>query len=164
MPSAEERSPVVRPAARLVLLDDLDRILLVRFEDSSRQVSWWATPGGALKPGEGHEEALRREILEETGHRLQDPGPWIWTREHVVRLAGESYRQQERFYLNRTDAFEPVALGLEPDEVTYFRRMRWWTLTELEATGDELSPRALPLLIRRLVEDGPPLEPPTVGI
>jgi ADP-ribose pyrophosphatase YjhB (NUDIX family) len=159
-----EGSPaVVRLAVRLILLDNADRLLLVRFEDSSRQVSWWAAPGGALKPGESHEAALKREILEETGHHLLEPVSWIWTREHVFELAGQRYRQRERFYSTRTDSFEPVSQGLEPDEKAYFRSMRWWTLAELDATSDELSPRELPRLIRRLVEEGLPPQPINVG-
>jgi ADP-ribose pyrophosphatase YjhB (NUDIX family) len=149
---------------RLILLDNANRLLLVRFEDSSRKVSWWAAPGGALKPGESHEEALKREILEETGHHLLDPGSWIWTREHVFERAGQQYGQQERFYSRRTDAFQPVSQGLEPDEKTYVRSLRWWTLAELDATKDELSACDLPSLIRRLIEEGPPPEPINVGV
>ena len=54
--------PVLRPAVRLILFDSANRLLLVRFEDSSRQVSWWAAPGGGLKPGENYEEALKEDI------------------------------------------------------------------------------------------------------
>jgi 8-oxo-dGTP pyrophosphatase MutT (NUDIX family) len=161
---SEGHLPIPRLAVRIILLDDTNRLLLVRFEDSSRQVSWWAAPGGALKPGESHEEALKREILEETGHHLSDSGSWIWTREHVFEFEGQQYRQHERFYSTRTHAFEPVIHGLEPYEKAYFRSLRWWTVAELEATRDELSPRQLPLLIRRLVEEGPPPEPIEVGV
>lgn len=154
----------LRPAVRLILLDQANRLLLVRFEDPSRQVSWWAAPGGALKPGESHEEALKREVLEETGHHLLGPGAWIWTREHLFEHAGQQYRQRERFYSTRTGSFEPVSHGLEADETAYVRALRWWTLDELDATNDELSPRDLPHLIRRLVEEGPPPEPIKVGV
>lgn len=34
----------------------------------------WSTPGGYLEPGESFEECARREALEETGLRLEDPG------------------------------------------------------------------------------------------
>ena len=156
--------PVLRPAVRLILFDNANRLLLVRFEDSSRQVSWWAAPGGGLKPGENYEEALKREVFEEAGHHLLDPGSWIWTREHVIELEGQRFRQQERFYSTCTDAFEPVSQGLEPVETAHVRSLRWWTLSELEATQDELSPRELPRLIRRLLKGGPPREPIKVGV
>jgi len=29
----------------------------------------------------GFEQALKREVFEEAGHHLLDPGSWIWTRE-----------------------------------------------------------------------------------
>ena len=161
---SEGSMPVLRPAVRLILFDNANRLLLVRFEDSSRQVSWWAAPGGGLKPGENYEEALKREVFEEAGHHLLDPGSWIWTREHVIELEGQRFRQQERFYSTRTDAFEPVSQGLEPVETAHVRSLRWWTLSELEATQDELSPRELPRLIRRLLKGGPPREPIKVGV
>src|SRR5438552_449454 len=161
---SEGSMPVLRPAVRLILFDNANRLLLVRFEDSSRQVSWWAAPGGGLKPGENYEEALKREVFEEAGHHLLDPGSWIWTREHVIELERQRFRQQERFYSTRTDAFEPVSQGLEPVETAHVRSLRWWTLSELEATQDELSPRELPRLIRRLLKGGPPREPIQVGV
>jgi hypothetical protein len=41
--------------------------------------------------------------------------------------------------------------------------VRWWTLDELEATTDKLSPRRLPSALRDLLERGPPPEPIDVG-
>ena len=43
-------TPVLRPAARGIVLDRDDRILLLRIEHEDRTV--WATPGGGLEPGE----------------------------------------------------------------------------------------------------------------
>src|SRR5439155_23405110 len=108
--------PVLRPAVRLILFDNANRLLLVRFEDSSRQVSWWAAPGGGLKPGENYEEALKREVFEKAGHTLLNPGSWIWTREKVIELEGHRFRHKERSYPTRTNDLEPVSKGLKPFE------------------------------------------------
>ena len=50
-----QASPTVRHAARVILLDEADRVLLVRFEYAGRR--WWATPGGALEGDETHAQA-----------------------------------------------------------------------------------------------------------
>ena len=145
--------PTVRPAARVVLLDETSRVLLVRFEYHGR--SWWAAPGGGLEDAETHEEAARREIGEETGLDLRELGLWIWTREHVFRFEGRLYRQQERYFLAVVPAFaqRPRLLGAE--EAGVLHELRWWTLGELEATGEDLAPADLSTLVRNLVAYGP---------
>jgi 8-oxo-dGTP pyrophosphatase MutT (NUDIX family) len=47
------------------LLDTAGRILLFRFAPGDRP-AFWATPGGAVDPGESFKAAARRELLEET--------------------------------------------------------------------------------------------------
>lgn len=59
-----ELRPKVGPmtwAVGAVVTDDAGRVLLVR-EDGE-----WLAPGGEVEPGETHEEALIREVEEETG-------------------------------------------------------------------------------------------------
>jgi len=55
-----------RIAAYAVISDDLDRWLLVRAKESGL----WFLPGGGVNFGEHPEECLRREVLEETGQRV----------------------------------------------------------------------------------------------
>jgi 8-oxo-dGTP pyrophosphatase MutT (NUDIX family) len=142
----------------VILLDEADRVLLVRFEYEGR--SWWGTPGGGLEPGESHKDAARRELREETGLLSPAPlGPLVWTREHVYEFGGRLYRQQERYFLARTRAFAPRPTALGDDEAGVLRGLRWWTLGEFDATTEETAPADLPTLVRRLVEDGPPRYP-----
>jgi ADP-ribose pyrophosphatase YjhB (NUDIX family) len=99
---------VVREAARALILDPDDRLLLVRFVHPQTGEEFWTTPGGGLDPGEGLEDGLRRELREETG--LEDPeiGPVIWTRREVFEWAGETLDQRERIVLVRAPRFEPI--------------------------------------------------------
>lgn len=154
----------LRQAARAVVLDPADRILLVRFEFPAATV--WGTPGGGIDEGEGPEDAIRRELAEEAGLDEVELGPWIWTREHVFPfLDGRWDGQVERFVLVRTHAFEPAPrFTAEQLAAEYVTGMRWWTLPELEASDELFAPRRLPELLGALLRDGPPGEPVDVGV
>lgn len=162
---ARASAPVPRPGVRALLLDDRDRVFLHRFVAPGTEAVWVA-PGGAIEAGESEEEALRRELREEL--RLEDVqlGPWLWTRRHVWAWRGTVYDVRERIALVRVDpaAVRPTghdSLFAGPDAV---EDHRWWTIAELEATGDRLSPRRLAPLVRDLLERGPPPAPIDVGV
>jgi 8-oxo-dGTP diphosphatase len=156
--------PRLRPATRAVVVDDADRVLLVRFDFGDRVV--WATPGGGIEEGESDEEALRRELGEEAGLDSFELGPLVWTRTHLVTLGGGRWDgQTERYYLVRTPGFEPAPrLSWEALRLEGMTAVRWWTLGELEASDALFAPRRLPLLVRSLVREGPPAQPLDVGV
>jgi 8-oxo-dGTP pyrophosphatase MutT (NUDIX family) len=154
--------PTLRRAARVLLLDEVRRVLLVRFRYHGR--SWWAALGGGLEDGETHEDAARREVAEEAGFELEELGPWVWTRKHVFPFEGRLYRQRERYFVASVPAFEPRPNLLGAAEVGVFGGLRWWTLPELESSDEEFAPADLPALVRNLVEEGPPERPVAVGV
>lgn len=156
----QETSPS-RQAVRVLLFDEADRVLLVRFWDADR--SWWCTPGGGIEPGESDEDAAQRELNEELGTVPIELGPLLWTRRHVGVFRGRAFDQSERIYLGRVAAFEPRP---SPGAVREHGRedIRWWTIDELAATDNEFAPRGLPDLVRQLRRDGPPPAPVDVGI
>ncbi len=55
-----------------------DDILLVRQTDPLAGVSSWSLPGGQVEPGELPHEAMIREVLEETGLQVLDPGRLLY--------------------------------------------------------------------------------------
>jgi TDG/mug DNA glycosylase family protein len=148
--------PVERPAARALVLDRDERVLLVQFRNTYGE-TWWATPGGAIEPGESVEGALRRELREEAGLDAVEIGPALWRREAVFAWNARLLRQREVVHLVRVDEHEPVpTIDLAPEFVA---GLRWWTRAELEATAERISPRSLPELVRRVLRDGPPRKP-----
>ena len=155
----------LRHAARAVVLDPADRLLLVRFEFPDRIV--WATPGGGLDEGETHEHAIVRELEEEAGVTELELGPWIWTRTHVFPFeSGLWDGQVERYVLVRIPSFEPVPrFSAEQLAAEWVTGIRWWTQEELaDADGVIFAPRRLPELVAALLRDGPPGEPLDVGV
>lgn len=54
-----------RPSCHAVIADGRRLVLVERAHDPYR--GWWGLPGGAVELGETVEEALRREVREETG-------------------------------------------------------------------------------------------------
>jgi 8-oxo-dGTP diphosphatase len=154
----------LRLAARAIVVDEDERVLLVKFDFGVRG-EVWATPGGGIEAGESDEGAVRRELLEEAGLDDFELGPHVWTRTHVVPMgAGAWDGQTERYYLVRTPGFEPAPrLSWEELRAEAMTAIRWWDLDELEAADALFAPRRLPALVRELLLHGPPAEPLDVG-
>jgi 8-oxo-dGTP pyrophosphatase MutT (NUDIX family) len=154
----------LRQAARAIVLDPANRILLVEFTFPDAVV--WATPGGGLADGETDADALRRELSEEAGLEEVAVGPLVWNRTHLQSFGqGRWDGQVERFYVVRTPMFEPAPrLSWQELRLEGVTAVRWWDLDELEATQTLFAPRRLPALVRALLLHGPPAEPLDVGL
>jgi 8-oxo-dGTP pyrophosphatase MutT (NUDIX family) len=155
----------IRPAARAVVLDPDDRILLARFRFPGGR-TFWATPGGGIERGESAEQAIRRELEEEAGLSDVEIGPLIWTRLQIVPFIGGLWDgQREQYHLVRTPAFTPAPrLSWEELNAEYVYELRWWQQTELRDAAETFAPRRLVELVRSLVVDGPPAEPIDTGV
>ena len=143
-----------RPSSRLLVIDPLERILLFRFEHKQGSLAgqrFWATPGGALDPGESYARAACRELLEETGIMLDDPGPEVGQRIATFQMPdGEMVRADERFFLVRVDALEISTerwTGLEREVMAAHR---WWSAAELLSTAEQVWPEDLADLLVRI--------------
>lgn len=166
-PGATRETPRLRPAARVVLIDAADRVLLFRAKlERSDAAPFWITPGGGVKPGESWEAAARRELWEETGLETFELGPCAWLREHVFYWEPEStwYRQQERYFVARVDTHDVVTRYQEEMEAQFMTAHRWWTLLEVQATNERLVPGNFAELFESLLFQGPPEEPFEVGL
>ena len=139
--------PVEREAVRALVVDADRRVLLVQYRRPVGDLTWWGTPGGGIDPGETHDEALRRELREEIGLEEFDVGPPV--HEHVGEFpwAKQLFRQHNTTYLVRVQKHHPVAtIDLEPEGVA---DVRWWTVDEMERSGERFAPPNLAEIIRK---------------
>jgi G:T/U-mismatch repair DNA glycosylase/8-oxo-dGTP pyrophosphatase MutT (NUDIX family) len=140
--------PSERVAARALVLDRDDRVLLVQYRRPGSEHTWWGTPGGGVDPGETLEQAVLRELREEVGLEDVRLGPVLW--EHVGQFPWERrlYRQTNTTYLVRVDEHEPRAtIDLAQEGVV---GVRWWTQEELAASDEQFAPPDLPARVRTL--------------
>ena len=134
----------VRRSARLLIVDNQQRLLLFKFELTRGPLAgqrFWATPGGELQDGESFEAAALRELFEETGLSLEDVGPQAARREAVFRLAdGEEVQADERFFHLQVGALDLVRTGWTEFEREVMTQHRWWSAADLALTEEQVWP------------------------
>ena len=148
------------------MLDEELRVLLLCYADEETSEPRWIPPGGAIEPGETHEQAARRELAEEIGLDDARVSPCNWTRDIVWEWQGVTYRSREQWFVTRVPrAFEVEPPGLVGDEV--IADWQWWSLSELtaaRASDVDIRPRRLAELVKSLLEEGPPATPIDIGL
>lgn len=155
----------MRPAVRGLMIDPADRILLLRLKFPD----WtgWVTPGGGKEPGESDTDALRRELIEETGVPEVFVGPPVWVRQFFFK-SSDWDGQHETVYLVPCHAFD-IAPTMTAEELRDEGVVdhRWWTVAELEAaTADpetEIQPEGLAEMAKQILDHGAPAEPFQLG-
>ncbi|MDE3096680.1 MAG: NUDIX domain-containing protein [Chloroflexota bacterium] len=157
-------APVLRRAARVLLIDARERILLFRAEgDFADGSAIWLTPGGGLKPSESYARAARRELWEETGLDAE-VGACVWTRRHVYPNRGRLEEARERFFVVRCAPFEVDRTHWEPAEAADLTAHRWWPLPEIAASDEVFVPRRLAALLTPILRGEMPPRPTDCGI
>ena len=128
---------VWRRSAKGVLLDPRGRVLLLLVRDpTAPATTWWELPGGGLEEGEGSEQALVREVAEETGLvvPLAAVGPPLWRRRATFVWLGRRRWQEEVVHVVRLPAdVDRVPTALDRDEAGAFLEQRWWPAGDVVA-------------------------------
>lgn len=158
-PVIADQPTVERTAARVVLLDHEDRILLLSGIDPDSGVDparrWWITPGGGLEADEDPAAAAVRELAEETGLHL-DPadlvGP-LWRRTAEFVFVGNRLRQHEVYFAARRPDRSGAAIAPElvtDVEARTLTGHHWWTFDDLGTTTEDIYPPTLPTRLPEL--------------
>lgn len=159
----------VRPASRVVLIDENDCVLMFRaegnftFQGSRGERHLWFTPGGGREGDETPEETARRELWEETGLRDVELSPCVWRRSIVFRWNDVLIDSIESFFIARVPRFELDVTNWTEQERTDLAMHRWWSLEELKATTELFVPSRLPELLRPILRGEMPDAPFEIG-
>lgn len=146
----------LRESVRALVLDPDDHVLLVRvgWPGPGSGDGFWVNPGGGVEAGETRRQALRRELLEETGLVVDEIGPEVWTRTAYFELGGWD-GQVDHVHLVRLPERVAPAPVLTPAELAaeQLLEVRWWSLAEVVASEELFGPRAMPRLLGEVLAD-----------
>ena len=144
-----------RAAARIILLTPALRFLMFRFRYETGPLAgvvYWGMPGGGVEPGEDPARAAVRELREETGIVIDDPGPVVATASYDFRLStGREVVARDSFFLLRLPGEAELSRqGLTAEEQENMTEHRWWSLPELTASAENIIPADLAAILAGL--------------
>jgi 8-oxo-dGTP pyrophosphatase MutT (NUDIX family) len=158
----------IRRGARVVVIDDSGRVLLLRHEEPSVAAHpqnrtgapfLWVTPGGGVEKGESFEDGARRELREEIGLAEVELGPCVWTARFETELFWGPTLVDERFFVLRVPVVEVEPFVLEGAAGSSYRGHRWWRAEEVLASDELFFPIGLGELLVPLVAGEQPARP-----
>jgi 8-oxo-dGTP pyrophosphatase MutT (NUDIX family) len=154
-----------RQVARVVLIDDAARTLLLQARDPAdrSKTPWWELPGGGINPWEDSEDAALRELYEETGIRGVAIGPCVWERDAAFSFGGLDFEQHEFIHVARCESAECRPRALEALEAEAFLGHQWWDIDALHADVAPTIPSRLRDYLPALVAGELPTAPIDIG-
>ncbi|MEV7596325.1 NUDIX domain-containing protein [Kitasatospora sp. NPDC089797] len=153
-----------RESARVLLIDERDRLLLLKFHvdpDAPGSGHGWCTPGGGVEDGEGLAAAAARELREETGLAVAPEAlgaPVAETSGHADLGWAAGFFRDVFFHLRVTGHQVDVS-SQEAHESRYHAGYRWWPVADLAATDETVHPFGLAALTADLVAGRTPADP-----
>ena len=145
---------VRRRAARVILLDEDDHVLMIHGVDPRNpEVAYWYSLGGGIDEGEDARAAAVREVWEETGLRLAPEDLVGPLREDFVVFPfdGKQIHQEQVFFGARTSRFTAEPAAFEELEVASTITIDWLPARALDQVAETVFPPFLAELVDDLV-------------
>jgi 8-oxo-dGTP pyrophosphatase MutT (NUDIX family) len=140
-----------RQVARGLVFDENGRILLVHWRDPVGGREFLEPPGGRHEPGESLEEAVRREVAEETGVVGVEVHGSVAELHKVFTFAGADYHSHEHYFVCTASGTEARIPARDPLEQAGIVGVEWVPLDDLAGYPDGyLEPPELLEMLRRL--------------
>jgi 8-oxo-dGTP pyrophosphatase MutT (NUDIX family) len=138
-----------RETARVILRNKFGEIFLLKthFDPEVGLPPRWITPGGGIDPGETPIEAAVRELFEETGIQVspEQLGEQIWQTSGIWHWGDgvNHHTYVDYFFEHQIEDFELDDSHWTQDEHRDVLEYRWWQITELAETAEQIGPHGL---------------------
>lgn len=156
------QTPIWRPTARILVADPEGRVLLFSAREADGE-RWWFTPGGGVHRGETVQAAGARELFEETGFAVTEAelGPVVASSSGLwfAEEEGKLFLGAHAFFFVRAPDTKLNTDGQEDLERSMITGHRWWSVTDLHAATERISPLGLAGLMERLLRGDIPAPP-----
>jgi len=108
------------PQTVAIIITNTQNEVLLQLRDSNPNISFanhWTLPGGVVDPGEHHQDAAKRELLEETGLQIN-----LFHWKMYKRKLNKAFTIEQHVYTGKTQKEpEEMVLG-EGQALHFFRR------------------------------------------
>lgn len=132
---------ITRKSSRAIILNSNHEIFLFQFNFDyfAKGNVVWITPGGGLEDGETFDMALKREVFEELGIKLNQCYKQIYYRNPIYSLKnGELAQCEERFFLVYLDGKEEFSfINWTEHESKRMLYGKWWSIADIQQSEDE---------------------------
>ena len=155
----------IRNSIKIVLLNQSNQLLLIGIDDKNITESsgkyngkFWQLIGGKIEENETLEQAMQRELFEETSLTEKEVtfGPIIWHGALDLIMHGVPTHITQKFILAKTEAKSVGLSHLTAEEKSVVKELRWFSIDEIENSDEIIYPALLPKYLRPILDGNIP--------